>query len=64
MNDKLNKEDFSEREPLPDIANILECIADYPLEGDPIRRSDYFRVIQKHTEKALQKIKSPLKIVI
>ena len=45
--------DSSPEEQAPEIANILECIVTFTDE-DPIRRSDYFRVIQKKTVKALQ----------
>jgi hypothetical protein len=44
------KEQFSE------IANILQCIVDYPKEASPEIRSNYFKVIQTHTERALIKL--------
>jgi hypothetical protein len=47
--------DNTPEEQYPEIANILEAIVNYKDE-DPVRRSDYFRVIQKHTEKALKKL--------
>ena len=45
--------DSSPEEKESEIINILECIISYQDE-DPVRRSDYFRVIQKKTEKALE----------
>jgi hypothetical protein len=42
-------EEFSE------IANILQCIIEYN-ENDPMKRSDYFRLIQQHSKKALLKL--------
>ena len=48
MGNKLCQE-FSE------IANILQCIIEYS-EEDPTKRSDYFKLIQKHAEKALLKL--------
>jgi hypothetical protein len=43
-----------EIEKSPEIVNILQCIVEYPKEMDPVRRSEYFLVIQKHTERALE----------
>ena len=48
--DTLLKEQFSE------IANILQCIVDYPKEAPPEIRSNYFKVIQAHTQRALIKL--------
>lgn len=45
--------DVSPIEPLPEIANLIQCIVEYPIEGDPVNRSEYFRVIQKHAKRAL-----------
>lgn len=45
--------DASPTESLPEIANIIQCIVEYPIEGDPVRRSEYFKVIQKHAKRAL-----------
>jgi hypothetical protein len=42
-------EEFSE------IANILQCIIEYS-ENDPTKRSDYFKLIQTHSQKALLKL--------
>jgi hypothetical protein len=50
---KIVKNDCIPLEPLPEVANIIQCIVDYPLEGDAIRRSEYFKVIQKHAKRAL-----------
>ena len=38
-----------------EIANILQCIIEYN-EDDPTKRSDYFKLIQRHAEKALLKL--------
>jgi hypothetical protein len=48
--ESLLEEQFSE------IVNILQCIVDYPKEIDPVVRSDYFKVIQTQTERALIKL--------
>jgi hypothetical protein len=52
------------QEQFPEIANILQCIAEGPKEADPVIRSEYFRVIQKQAEKILIKLETnplPLK---
>lgn len=48
--DKMPQEEF------PEIANILQYIAEYPEDADPVIRSDYFKVIQKHTRRILLKL--------
>jgi hypothetical protein len=62
--DKLIEEDLAEQEQLSEIVNILQYIVEYPKEGDPVKRSDAFRVIQAHTERALSKLNNTLKIVV
>lgn len=52
--DKLQAEELSERESVSEIVNILQYIVEYPREGDPVKRSDVFRVIQTHAERALK----------
>lgn len=44
-------------EPFCEITNLLQCIVEGPREEDPIKRSEYFRVIQKHAERVLKKLK-------
>lgn len=43
-------------EPHSEIANILECIVEYPKDGDPKLRSDYFAIIQEKTKEALTRL--------
>ena len=53
MGNKLCSE-FSE------IANILQCIIEYPEGEDVAKTSDYFRLIQKHALKAVMKLEESI----
>jgi len=53
---KMQTVELSEVEQVSEVINILQYIADYPLEGDVEKRSNDFRTVQKHAQKVLVKL--------
>jgi len=52
------------QEQFPEIANLLQCIVEGPKGDDPVVRSEYFKVVQRHSERILEKLETnplPLK---